>query len=517
MRRVAVIGLAAGSVLVVAGVGAWQLLPSVGEKNDAITVGTTDEVSSLDPAGAYDAGSWALFSNVYQSLLTMKTGSQMPVPDAASSCRFIGQKLTTYQCELRPGVKFSNGREITAADVKFSFDRIKAIKSDQGPGPLFNTLRSVSTQGRTITFNLSARDATFPFKIASGAGSIVDKDKYPAAGLRTGSEVDGSGVYTLKSFTKGQIELTPNDSYSGNARAPHVPVTIKYYEDSDQLNDAWTGHEVDVAHRDLPPNVLAGLNPGMKDIRYHESGGSETRNMVFNARKGSAFEDRAVRQAVAAVLDRSQIANLVFEGTVTPLYSLIPQGISGHSTAFYDAYPQPSAASAKSLLREANVSTPVSFTLGINKRGTNVAEAENIKKQLDESGLFKVKVDVQPDFTTFQKAYAAGKFDAYNVGWIPDFPDPDNFTAPLIGSDSSMLSGFSDPAVQKLITRTQSYSDRGMAANDFRELQRQVALKVPMLPIWQKKDYVVSREAVTGAQFLSDGTGVWRLGDLNWL
>ncbi|MFI8102423.1 ABC transporter substrate-binding protein [Streptomyces sp. NPDC086023] len=517
MRRVAIGALAAGSVLLVAGVGAWQLLPSDGSKKDAIVVGTTDVVSNLDPAGAYDAGSWALYSNVYQSLLTIKSGADQPVPDAASSCKFIGTKLTTYQCELRPGVTFSNGREVTAEDVKFSFDRIKAIASDQGPLPLLNTLKSVTAQGRTVTFNLSARDATFPFKIATGAGSIVDKEKYPAKSLRTGGALDGSGPYVLKASTKGQIELTPNESYKGDAKQPSVPVTIKYYEDSDELNDAWESRDVDVAHRELPPKVLAGLNPGMKDTRYHESGGSEIRSMVFNVRKKSAFADREVRQAVAAVIDRNKLASLTFEGTVQPLYSLIPKGIGGHTTPFYDTWPQPSTATAKALLKDAGVDTPVSFTLGINKRGANVAEAEEIKQQLEETGLFKVTVDVQPDWTAFQKKYAAGGFDAYTIGWIADFPDPDNFTAPLVGADSSMNNGFSDPAVQQLITRTQSYSDRGMAANDFRELQRLIAQKVPMMPIWQKKDYVISRDAVTGAQNLSDGTGVWRLWDLNWL
>src|SRR4051794_9117740 len=90
--------IAAGLVLAAAGgVAAWQLLPD-GEGGGAIRVGTSDSVSSLDPAGAYDAGSWALFSNVYQSLLTIKPGSDTPVPDAASECAFVGQKLTTYQC-----------------------------------------------------------------------------------------------------------------------------------------------------------------------------------------------------------------------------------------------------------------------------------------------------------------------------------------------------------------------------------------------------------------------------------
>ncbi|MER5931621.1 ABC transporter substrate-binding protein [Streptomyces sp. NPDC002054] len=510
--------IAGGLVLAAAGVAGWQLLPSDDEKKDAIKVGTTDVASSLDPAGAYDAGSWALYSNVYQSLMTVKAGSETPVPDAASSCAFIGQKLTTYRCELRPGLKFAGGREITAEDVKFSFDRIKVIRSEQGPVSLLSTLESVKAEGRTVTFNLSARDATFPFKIATGAGSIVDKDKYPANTLRKGNTLDGSGPYTLKSFKPGiSAELTPNPSYTGEAKPAHVPVTVRYYESSDELNRAWETRQVHVAHRDLPPAVLAGLNPSLKDVRYQQSGGTETRNMVFNVRPGKPMAQPAVRKAVAAVLDRGKLAKGTYSGTVAPLYSLIPKGINGHSTPFFDAYQQPNAEVAQQILKDAKITTPVSFTLGFNVRGANVAEAAEIKKQLEATGLFRVTTEAVKEWQDFQAGYAAGAYDAYTIGWIADFPDADNFTAPLVGAGSSMNNGFSDKAIDELITRTQSFGNRAEAAADFREVQRLVADRVPILPIWQKKDYVLSRDAVTGGQHLSDGTGVWRLWELNWL
>ncbi|MFI5981404.1 ABC transporter substrate-binding protein [Streptomyces sp. NPDC051555] len=510
--------IAAGLVLGTVGAGAWVLLPDDAAGHGAITVGTTDSVSSLDPAGAYDAGSWALYSNVYQSLLTIKAGSDVPVPDAATACKFIGAKLTTYQCELRTDVKFANGRTITAEDVKFSIDRIKAINSKQGPAPLFNTLESVKAEGRTVTFNLSARDATFPFKIATGAAAIVDKDKYPAKGLREDDKVDGSGPYVLGAYKDGaSAELKPNPAYKGAVKSAKAPVTVKYFKDSDSLNAAWKDKGIQVAHRDMPPEVLAALNPSLKDTRYQESGGTETRSMVFNVRPGSATAKQPVRQAIAALLDRSKIAGDTYKGTVTPLYSTVPAGIAGHSTPFFDTYPSPNAATAKKILKDADIPTPISFKLGFNVRGANVPEAAEIKKQLESSGLFQVQTEAVPVWEDFQRDYAAGKFDAYTIGWIPDFPDADNFTAPLVGADSSMNNGFADKTVGDLITRTQSFSNRSEAANDFRELQRVVSQQIPMLPIWQKKDYVLSREAVTGAQYLSDGTGVWRLWELNWL
>lgn len=518
MRSVRSRVVAAGLLLAVAGVGAWQLLPESGSDLGAIRVGTTDVVSSLDPAGAYDAGSWALFANVYQSLLTIEPGSGTPVPDAASSCAFLGRKLTTYQCELRPDLTFGGGRAVTAEDVKHSFDRIKKINSDQGPVPLFNTLDSVKADGRTVTFNLSAPDATFPVKIATGAASIVDKETYPADALREDGRVSGSGPYALGSYRAGaSAELKPNASYRGQGKPAHAPVTVRYFKDSADLDRAWNDHGVEVAHRDMPPAVLAALNPGLKDVRYQATGGTETRSLVFNVRSGSAAAPVAVRQAVAAVLDRATVASKVYSGTVTPLYSLVPAGIAGHSTPFFDHYPQPDGTVARKLLKDAKVTAPVALTVGVNARGANVAEAEEIKRQLESTGLFRLTLKPVEEWGEFQKGYAAGAYDAYTIGWIADFPDADNFLAPLVGADSSMNNGFSDRTVEDLIARTQSHSDRGEASADFRELQKLVSQQVPMVPIWQKKDYVMSREAVTGAQYLSDGTGVWRLWELDWL
>ncbi|MFF7437801.1 ABC transporter substrate-binding protein [Streptomyces sp. NPDC008122] len=503
-------------VLVAAGVGGWQLLPSDGERTEPITVGTTDEVTSLDPAGAYDAGSWAMYSNVFQSLLTFKPGLTQPVPDAAESCKFVGTKLTTYQCTLRDDLTFAGGRKITAEDVKYSFERMLRIKSDVGPQPLFPTLKNVSAEGRTVTFHLSGRDATFPLKVATGAGSIVDRDHYPADRLREGTAVDGSGPYVLKEYKNGEsARLEPNPNYRGAVSKAGHTVLVKYYGQSEDLAKAFKAKDVQVAHRQLPPNFLASLDT--KDgTRVTEAESAEIRNLNFNVRPGSPMADKAVRQAVAAVLDRPAITEGAYKGTVEPLYSLIPQGFVGHSTAFYDVYPEPSGKKAKSLLRNAGIKTPVEFTYGFRKDATYAAEAAEIKKQLEETGLFKVKV-VEADWQSFQKGYAKGSYDAYPVGWLPDFPDSDSFTAPLVGTQNTLHNGFSSKKIDELISSTQQYSDRGRATGDFKEIQNEVAADVPLLPLWQKTDYVLSTDQVAGSQYLTDGTGIWRLWELSWI
>ncbi|MCT4355674.1 ABC transporter substrate-binding protein [Streptomyces sp. Je 1-79] len=504
-------------VVVAAGVGGWQLLPSEDVRTDPITVGTTDEVTSLDPAGAYDAGSWAMYSNVFQSLLTFKPGFTTPVPDAADNCKFVGTKLTTYQCELRDDLTFSSGRKITGEDVEYSFERMLNINADVGPAPLFPTLKSVVSEGQKVTFNLAGRDATFPLKLATGAGSIVDRTQYPATKLREGTTAEGSGPYVLKEYKPGErARLEPNPRYRGEVGKTGGTVVVKYFTESEQLAEAWKTKQVDITHRQMPPEFLSTVGNGKEEARITEAQTAEIRNLYFNVKSGSPMAEKAVRKAVAAVIDRPAIVTGAYHGTVEPLYSLIPQGFNGHSTSFYDAYPEPSKKKAKSLLKEADVETPVSFTLGYRKDATYGAEAAELKRQLEVTGLFKVKL-VEADWQTFQKAYAKGEYDAYPVGWLPDFPDSDSFTAPLVGADNAMHNGFSSKKIDSLITATQQYSDRAAAANDFEDIQSEVAEEVPLVPLWQKKDYVLATTEVSGSQYLTDGTGIWRLWELGWI
>ena len=518
MRSVRMRILATLAVLAAVGVGAWQLLPSQGGNDKTITVGTTDAVTSLDPAGAYDAGSWALFSNVFQSLLTFEPGGADPVPDAADSCAFVGTDLRTYRCELREGLTFPSGREMTAEDVKYSFDRVKKIKSDVGPSSLLETLSSVSADGLKVTFHLSSPDATFPFKVATGAGSIVDRNKYPADGLRTDNGVDGTGAYELTAYTKDKkAVLAPNENYKGAVKNTGRPVELLYYANPDKLNSAWKAKKVDVATRQLPPKVLAQLNASDPGQRVSESDSAETRNLYLNTRSSSPLHDTKVRQAMAWLINREQLAATVYDGTVDPLYSLIPTGITGHTTSFFDAYPKPDTEKAKALLTEAGVTLPVSFTYGYaTGRGAAAEEAQEIKKQLEAGGLFKVSVKGY-EWSDFQERWSSGKLDAYAVGWVADYPDADTFGTPLVGSDGTMNTGYSSRIVDQLIQASQQYADRSEATQDFRDMQAAVAEDVPIIPLSQNKEYVVAVEDVGGGQYLSDGTGVFRLWRLTWI
>ncbi|WP_417198230.1 hypothetical protein [Streptomyces stelliscabiei] len=120
------------------------------------------------------------------------------------------------------------------------------------------------------------------------------------------------------------------------------------------------------------------------------------------------------------------------------------------------------------------------------------------------------------EWTEFQKRYAEGKLDAYGVvgGRLPR---PRHLRRALVGTGGSLSTATAASWPTVSIKDSQRYADRSRAVSDFKELQEVVAQDVPMIPLWQRKEYVLSSEDVGGAQYLSDGTGVFRLWRLEWI
>ncbi|MEV7892148.1 ABC transporter substrate-binding protein [Streptomyces sp. NPDC002817] len=493
-----------------------------GSDGSNVVMGMSDDVLATDPASGYDPGSWLLFNNVFQSLLSFPKGGTEPEPEAAESCEFSDTETKVYTCTLKDGLQFSNGDSLTSEDVKFSFDRLLKINDDAGPAIMFPMLEKVETPDEeTVVFKLNTPDATFPSKIASGAGSIVDHQQYDADGLRKDGEAVGSGPYKLDSFGDDEAVFSVNENYKGTADVQNSGVTLKFFHgDQDELKQSLIDNKIDIAYRGLSAGDIADIEAAGTDagVEIVDGTSAEVQHLVFNMNDPVAGQ-LGVRKAIAYLLDRDALMTEVYQGTATSLYSIIPAGIAGHNTAFFDTYgANPSKTKAAAALDADGITGKVKLTLWSTPTRYGPATDQELKAiagQLNKSGLFDADVK-SVDFEQYEKDIADGKYGVYVKGWVPDYPDPDNFTAPFFGKGNVLDNNYDNNTITgTLIPRTAAQSDRAATDNDYGRLQDLVAEELPVIPLWQAKQYAVVRDDVYGLEYCLDASTVFRFWEIS--
>lgn len=493
-----------------------------GDAGATITVGTTDQVTSLDPAGSYDNGSFMIMNQVYPFLMNFAPGSSELEPDIAESCDFSSP--TVYKCTLKDGLTFANGNPLNSESVKFSFDRIVAINDPNGPASLLTNLDSVAApDDTTVEFTLkSPNDQTFAQILATPAGPIVDQAVFPADKILDDDAIVAAtpfaGPYSISSYGKNSlVSFTSNGDYKGILGAPKTSsISLKYYTSSDNLKLDVQNKAIDVAWRSLTPTDIESLG-SVDGLTVHEGPGGESRYMVFNMNTmpGDTPEQKlAVRKAIAASVDRQALSDGVYKGTYTPLYSVVPAGLAGSNKAYADVYGEsPNRDEAAGFLSAAGITTPVQLNLQYNPDHYGSSSSEEyaaIKSQLDATGLFNVNLQ-STEWSTYTKERVADAYPVYQLGWFPDFPDADNYLTPFFAPDNFLQSHFESPAITALLDQERTTTDEAARLQVIEQIQTELATNfLPTLPLLEGKQIAVAADDISGVDETLDASFKFR-------
>jgi peptide/nickel transport system substrate-binding protein len=473
-----------------------------------IIVGTTDQVAGLDPSATYDNGSYTVQIQVFQFLYGFKAGQTTPQPDAAEKCEYTAD--TVFECVLKPGLKFANGHDLTSSDVKFTFDRQVAINHPNGPASLLANLREVkAVDDLTVQFVLrEGPDQTFAQVLATPVAPIVDEEVFSATEVTLDADVVAgnafSGPYRIDSYKiNDTITFEPNPDYKGVlGSVANGGVTLKTYAQSENLKLAIANGEIDVAHRSLTPTDIADLESNSA-VKVHRGPGGEIRYIVFNldTMPGDTPQQRfAVRQAIASTVDRDGLAAEVYKGLYTPLCSWVPSGQMGATDSACVAYPLDLDA-AKKYLSDAGVATPVVLNLQYSPDhygSSSDQEYARVKAQLEDSGLFTVNLQ-STTWTTYAQERVADAYPLYQLGWFPDFPDPDNYLSPFFTANNFLYNHFDAKDIQDLIASEVVEPDAAKRQTVIEDIQDLMAEKyLSTLPLLQGSQITVAKTEVTG-------------------
>jgi peptide/nickel transport system substrate-binding protein len=486
-------------------------------------LGTTETVTAMDPAGSYDFGSWNMQYHIFEQLLAMPPGESEPVPAAAESCQYDDPQTIT--CTLVAGKTFSNGNELTSSDVLFSMQRNIEIADPNGSSVLLGQLSNGDEKNpgladgaietpddTTVVFHLNAPDTTFLKLLSTATTSIVDEETFPPDELLADDQVVGSGPYQLEQYRPGeQATLVANESYDG----PHTPASpqifVQFLSEPAALKTAVESGQVDIAWRTLSPTDLNDLE-GAEGVEVIRGEGSEFRYWVwqFATEVGG---NKAIRQAVAQIIDREAIAQDAYDGTVTPAYSIVPPGFSGQKDSFAERYgAAPDVDAARQILEDAGVETPVDLTLGYTPThyGPNaVDEATELEAQLNESGLFNARTE-DAEWEEYQTLYKENAYDLFILGWYPDILDADNYLTPFLRDGGFYANNYSSDQVNKLLDQELAETDEEARNEIIGQIQDIVAEDVPLIPSWNGVNVAVASDQMEGVEETLDPTYIFR-------
>ncbi len=510
-----------------------------GASGDSILIGTTDKITTIDPAGSYDNGSFAVMNQVYPFLMNTPYGSPDVEPDIAESAEFTSP--TEYTVTLKEGLTFANGNDLTSSDVKFTFDRQLAIfesgaDGGNGPGSLLYNLDSVAApDDTTVVFTLkSENDQVFPQILSSPAGPIVDEDVFAADALTPDQDiVDGNafaGPYTITDYSQNDlISYAANPDYQGLLGTPkNDAVDVQYFTDASNLKLDIQEGNVDVAFRSLSATDIEDLR-GNDDVQVVDGPGGEIRYITFNfdtqpfgatTAEADPAKALAVRQAVADLIDREEIADQVYKGTYTPLYSFVPEGLTGATEALKELYgdheggPDTDAATAR--LESAGVETPVTLNLQYSNDHYGPSSGEEyalIKDQLESSGLFTVNLQTT-EWVQYAKDRTSDVYPAYQLGWFPDYSDADNYLTPFFLTENFLGNHYDNQTVNDLILQQAATPDATERTALIEQIQGLVAQDLSTVPYLQGAQVAVTGTDITGAQDTLDASFKFRYGAL---
>ncbi|GAB3391114.1 ABC transporter substrate-binding protein [Humibacter soli] len=506
------------TAIVLAGCSGSNSSGGSGGSGGSLTVGTTDKVTSLDPAGAYDNGSFNVMNQVYPFLLNTPYGSPDVKPDIAVSADFTSP--TDYTVKLKPGLKFANGHDLTSSDVKYTFDRDVKIADPNGPSSLLGNLASIDTpDDQTVVFHLKVpNDQTFPQVLSSPAGPIIDEQVFPADKVLSDDEIvkgePFAGQYTITSYkVNNLIGFKEFSGYKGLlGKAKTATVNEKFYSDPSNMKLDIQQGNIDVAYRSLSATDIKSLSSDKK-VKVVNGPGGEIRYIVFNFNtmpygattpQADPKKALAVRQAAADLIDRKPLASEVYKDTYTPLYSYVPQGLTGATESLKSMYGDgnggPSLDKAKKTLADAGVSTPIDLKLQYNTDHYGPSSSDEyamIKDQLEKGGLFKVDLQ-STEYVQYNKDRVADVYPAYQLGWFPDYSDADNYLTPFFSKDNFLANHYDNPEVQKLITQQLGTTDQAARTKLIEQIQDKVAGDLSTLPFLQGSQVAITGTDVAG-------------------
>lgn len=469
---------------------------------------------TLDPACASDAGSAEYIVEIFSGLVSFDTDLNV-IPDIAERWE-VSEDGTVYTFYLRTNVLFHDGsRRVTADDFKFSMERalnpdtqstvgdvylddlVGAEAFSRGQAEEVEGIRVINPD--TLELTIEEPSEVFLEKLTYPTAYVVDQREVGDATCFEGNwtrNPNGTGPFKLARWDLGRsIVLEPNDSFYLEPKPSLSRVT--YVLSGGSAFTMYENDELDVTGVGIA-NIESVRDPN-NDLNdeLHVSDSLDVYYIGFNVNE-EPFDDPDVRRALSMAIDKEFLANEFLEGLVVPAKGILPPGMPGYNEdlAGHEFDPEAARDLLESTGKLEDVDGATILTSGQGAAPSDILQA--IVAMWEENLGVSIEIE-QEDFGLFLQDINQGNFTLFSLGWIADYPDPQNFLDIKLHCDSpNNESGYCNPEVDALLEQARAESDPETRMDLYRQAEEIIVDEAPWIPLYHGRNHYLVKPDVNG-------------------
>jgi peptide/nickel transport system substrate-binding protein/oligopeptide transport system substrate-binding protein len=466
---------------------------------------------TLDPALSIDTYADTVTQQVFDGLIQFDKDLNV-IPAIAKSWKISPDGLT-YTFYLREGVKFHNGREVTADDFVYSFTRIIDRKSNSPAAHLlekvlgFNEFQDGKTTyvkglrslGKYI-FEIKLSRPFSPFISVLGTCyfKVVPKEEIEKPVSVFSRTPIGTGPFKFVSMKEGEeILLEANPDYF-DGRPYLDKIIFKIFHGAPREKILIELKEGNLEESFIPPKEIEEI---VKEKRYlfFQKPLLSLRFYGFNL-WSNPLDDKKLRKAINLVIDKKFIISELHKNQFNLAKGILPSGMPGYDPK-REPYPYNEALARKYLMESSYSKEKPSIEIWSASRSEAAQkELNEIQSQLKKVGI-TTKINFETNWPSFESMLRANKAPIFIYAWYADFPDPDNFLDILFHSKSRYnFVGYNNPEVDRLLDNARVERDYLKRMEMYRKIEEIVLDDAPIIPMVNHLFQMVYQPYVRGVE-----------------
>lgn len=485
--------------------------PRVGDANTLNLVGA--EPTTLDPALVTDVASAEYIYEIFSGLVTIDPQLKVQ-PDIAEKWD-VSQDGKVYTFHLRSDVKFHNGKAVTANDFKWSIERVTDPRTNSPVASLYlddiigvmdklsGKAKEVSgvrvVDDRTLEITIDAPKAYFLAKLTYPTAFVLDRENVEKGGRTWTDKPNGTGPFKLAEYRLGErITLERNANYYGEPKPKLDKIVYNLAGGSAMI--MYENGELDAIEVGLADieRVLDKSNPLNKELTV-VAPGMTTFYIGLNT-KSPPFDDVKVRQAFAHAIDKQTISDVVLRKSRVPAKGILPPPMPGYNPNLQGLDFNPEK--AKQLLAESKYKDAQSLpdiTLTLPGGGADPGPiAQAVVGMLEQNLGVKVAVQLV-ESATFNSELQRQRYQAFELGWSADYPDPQDFLDIMFHSKSANNHmAYSNPMVDQLLEAARTEKDQNKRFQLYQQAEQIIVTDAPWIPLFYNAEYWLTKPYVQG-------------------